>query len=1471
MKCSASCTLLKLKDGTGISTITEYYAVSNSDTTEPTVWYPTVQTMTPDNRFLWNYEVITYTDDTTPKETAKRVIGAYGQQGIQGETGSFLSFNASQTQIDCYAEGDPISDENIMFTATSDLDITFYIDGTVKKIASQILSYSDTPSNLFGSKTSIVVKAKAGTLEQSYTISKVKRTGVINITADKLTIGYYADNVPHDNTETVTLTFSTENYKTYPKLYINGTEKTIEKSHSSQTYTFTPSEIFGTGDSIICRISVDSANQNLVISKVKDKGSIDIASSLTVFDYYADNVPVNTANNAVLTISQQGYSKMPKLYIEGAETTYSNGTYSIAPLTCQNVLSIGAEIKNDYESKSLTITKVKQQPNIAISSSLGAVDYYYDGVANAEDIEISVTYSGLFYAPLCRVGDNAITLNDQGKGTLPISWFNSAEGGLVVTAYAQKSLVCESSVTITKNIYPLMLSIGASSTQFSYDTDGVATPESITLKNNTTGLSSKSLVNLVVGGEAKSWTDGAFTVTPDMITGRYLAVSIGYGTESQSMLITKTFDGKAEIIEYAKTQSFRIYPNDEYEFSYNETGVTYNGATMTWTVPWSSTQPDISSNEYLWRRSRVKDTDAWQYTRLTGIKGDDGKAGIYLGHYTEAPTTKSDGSDINDGDFYLNTATEGSPLPYLYKNGSWLLITTENSAWSQIASAVMNDVNNYGGSLLSTSAFYGFFQLLSAQKAFIKSLGTQEITLNNGGAIQSDNYKTSEGAEGFKIDSDGRADFTEGTWRGSFANGLSFIPETNLSIKKTMTHKEVYQAMKKAGIVEGVYQVANDSTFINDGYVTGSSTERVLTMNTVENVGDGLSILEYSNGSLSCGLPLFIDCTGTIPLTPNIYLSFVFDITKDSNTNISTLSKEAYLRTKSYVVKINNLWAANGEYLSGENTNYPVDVSSWMIAQYGDNYKVLIYGTVIDGKILIYNKSNSYNVYSLNSTAMSLNLDGTFSLPEGWDFARWIYPTFYFHTITNGYRASLLNSTFTQFKFMTTPDLLTYTDDGYAYTYVTPTGIDTLLPFDIIKVGTRIFAQVMEQFTRDEETVSRYYFAEYNTTTQSFDQIPDEYTCVEQLNTLNLIPLQEKDGIIIGTFSGKDLFTYNTTTNVYTDLSWILKSVASYIESSISYSKNVINDKPPYYIYNVQALKRCYRSDNSNKKNIKYSLNMYAPNIDIKAIQYSTKYGCFLVVVKVEGDENINYIIYKYNHTTGKAEMLSPGIMEFGYNMIYNNIVPFTENSTGSYALAVGSHIIVDSLDTSDFVNVEVNNITGADAVQFLNGDRTADALMGVNNISGIHNSLDPQNSYLKDLLTASLTNYPNNTLKLFNTTDTKIKINAPVPFFKIRKIAIREDNEFYKIIPLEQVHAYDNIYKSPLNNLCGGISDASSHGFFIHSNGASIEPILTIDKDSTEQLGVSFYWDFPAQLTVSETVKKVVRADVFRDNLKIK
>ena len=76
-------------NGVSVSSITEYYAVNASNSSAPAdnQFSTNVQTMTEINKYLWNYEVITYSNNTTSR-TAKRVIGVYGDKGNPGTNGT---------------------------------------------------------------------------------------------------------------------------------------------------------------------------------------------------------------------------------------------------------------------------------------------------------------------------------------------------------------------------------------------------------------------------------------------------------------------------------------------------------------------------------------------------------------------------------------------------------------------------------------------------------------------------------------------------------------------------------------------------------------------------------------------------------------------------------------------------------------------------------------------------------------------------------------------------------------------------------------------------------------------------------------------------------------------------------------------------------------------------------------------------------------------------------------------------------------------------------------------------------------------------------------------------------------------------------------------------------------------------------------------------------------------------------------
>lgn len=75
--------------GVSISSVTEYYlatSASSGVTRSTSGWTTSTQTITATKKYLWNYEMITYSDDST-SYTDPVIIGVYGDKGDPGDKG----------------------------------------------------------------------------------------------------------------------------------------------------------------------------------------------------------------------------------------------------------------------------------------------------------------------------------------------------------------------------------------------------------------------------------------------------------------------------------------------------------------------------------------------------------------------------------------------------------------------------------------------------------------------------------------------------------------------------------------------------------------------------------------------------------------------------------------------------------------------------------------------------------------------------------------------------------------------------------------------------------------------------------------------------------------------------------------------------------------------------------------------------------------------------------------------------------------------------------------------------------------------------------------------------------------------------------------------------------------------------------------------------------------------------------------
>ena len=151
-------------DGIGIKEIEEFYAVSTSNTKIPTTWSASVPALTATNKYLWNYETITYTNDTSI-DTAKKVIGVYGDKGNKGDKGNAGVDGADAVTINIVSSGSTVFRNS---TGTAVLTAHVYVGAVEQTISSTgmcgdslgfVKWYKGTSKNPIATSKSITVLA----------------------------------------------------------------------------------------------------------------------------------------------------------------------------------------------------------------------------------------------------------------------------------------------------------------------------------------------------------------------------------------------------------------------------------------------------------------------------------------------------------------------------------------------------------------------------------------------------------------------------------------------------------------------------------------------------------------------------------------------------------------------------------------------------------------------------------------------------------------------------------------------------------------------------------------------------------------------------------------------------------------------------------------------------------------------------------------------------------------------------------------------------------------------------------------------------------------------------------------------------------------------------------------------------------------------------------------------------------------
>ena len=795
--------------GTSVTVSSIQYQAGTSATTVPTGTWSNSPVSVAQGQYLWTKTV--FSDGKV----------AYGvtRQGVDGDAPELMVIDTDTILLNAYADG-PVKNydgaeinasvtiNNVVqtgwaFSIGSKTNVSVSVNSSTGK-------YTVTAMDEGKRTGSFVITAKKGgkTLNTQAYVQKLYDTGMVSVSASGSSFGFYADNVPHNASESIEITVALTGFSASyaPPCTLDGDSVTL----TNGKYVVTPSMLSGK-DSVMFVATGTYNTSSVVISKILDIASMSLSISRTTFGYYADNYPHTGETPCVATVIASGLSTAPTIKVNGISKTLTASSPKYTLTIANSDLAEGTaptlvEATYGTITQSSNIEKVFDVPTITINLTKDFFQYYADGVIrDSEDsIGVSITYRGLYEKPVFKYGSNVTlgtsTLYDYLLVPSP-TWIND---GFFVEAYSShidtSKLFTATFIKCSKD--QPSISLVASATQFHQTGNGTASPQTITVTPEVAGLSASAKITYTFGAETITLTNGSYVINSSDVSTYKTMTASWNNTVYGSLTILKTVDGKSMSYMYASCPE--AYLPGGYPFGTDSNAIGEADTAIGASYGWSESVPDVPDGYVLWIKTISPDGKMFIY-RPQGLEGKS--EGVYLGTGTSTnlPTKRPDGSDIKEGDYYLDITDTTSPVPYEMKNGTWTAIDGSSAKWTRVASAVQGDVAKYCPNISNSNGLYGFFKNLSAVNGFVDGLGTRQLTITNGGYIQSQSYADSNGLEGFYLPDDGNAIFETGLFRGGISNGWAIFGGLDVNVTATMTQAELYRIFRNAGVGSGLY------------------------------------------------------------------------------------------------------------------------------------------------------------------------------------------------------------------------------------------------------------------------------------------------------------------------------------------------------------------------------------------------------------------------------------------------------------------------------------------------------------------------------------------------------------------------------------------------------------------------------------------------------------------------------------------
>ena len=332
--------------GVGIKSVTEYYLATSSSsgvTSSTTGWTTAIQTITADNKYLWNYEIITYTDNTT-STTSPIIIGAFGNTGSTGATGKGIKSVTEYYLATALASG--------VTTATTGWTTTMQTLTTTKKYLwnYELITYTDNTTatinpviiGVYGDKGAQGDKGNQGD----------RGAGISSVT---VTYGVSADVSTQPTSWQTTLPTVDEGSYLWTRTVTDYTDASI-----ADTVTLTYAKQGAKG-------STGSAGTSVTVSKIEYQAGTS-----------ATTAPTGTWSNSVVTVAEGSYLWTKTTFSDG-KVAYgvakqgAKGSAGVNAITFQIYAPNGYLLSNEVES--LTLQTFAYDGSTAITSATYAWSY----------------------------------------------------------------------------------------------------------------------------------------------------------------------------------------------------------------------------------------------------------------------------------------------------------------------------------------------------------------------------------------------------------------------------------------------------------------------------------------------------------------------------------------------------------------------------------------------------------------------------------------------------------------------------------------------------------------------------------------------------------------------------------------------------------------------------------------------------------------------------------------------------------------------------------------------------------------------------------------------------------------------------------------------------------------------------------------------------------------------------------------